>query len=190
MTTSNPTAEHKPDFDDNDDIWGSSSSENDEPYKQQTKNTSNLYSQEDYYGSQSHPTDSPTIQALRRQHSKQGYLAGLSSHKEESLQLGFDEGYPMGAKLGLDIGKILGQLSALSSMNVSLNSGDNDHLKEKIKELLEEVKRECGIKKVLNSKYFDEKLNLKETDTHPVVQKWSKELELILEEVKSIKQKI
>lgn len=163
-----------PDFrDDEDAIWGSSSDENElQEHQQQQSSIS-----DDYYGSQSHPSDPPSLQSLRRLHSKQGYLAGLTSHKEESLQKGFDEGFPMGADLGLKIGQLIGQLHGV----MALNCIDNEEVKSRARELVEGIKRDCGIKKVLNAKYFDEKVDFKD-EVHPVFDKWEKEVKRFMEE--------
>ncbi|KAK6465952.1 hypothetical protein DFJ63DRAFT_35619 [Scheffersomyces coipomensis] len=90
---------------------------------------------------------------IQRNHQKQGYLDGLSSAKEESLQQGFDEGFPNGALLGLTVGKLLAELKIF-----------------KDEDLFNQAKKELNIVKVLDKKYFSEDLNV--TSNHEVIQKW------------------
>lgn len=88
---------------------------------------------------------------IERTHHKQGYLDGLSNAKELSLQDGFDEGFPSGASLGIEVGKILSILLCYD------------------KDLFEQCKKELGINKVLDKKYFDQDLNIQ---THEMIIKW------------------
>ncbi|KAK9369123.1 hypothetical protein V1509DRAFT_621203 [Lipomyces kononenkoae] len=59
---------------------------------------------------------SPDLQRLQRDHSQQGYLDGITKGKPESVQQGFDGGYPFGAELGLQVGRVLGMLQGLKSL--------------------------------------------------------------------------
>ncbi|KAH3675833.1 hypothetical protein WICMUC_002479 [Wickerhamomyces mucosus] len=139
-----------------DDIWESS----DEEFVSRVPD-------EEFYGKKPESKENNDISSLRRIHAKQGYLAGLSSKKEETLQEGFDAGYPEGGELGIAIGEIVGSLHYFVSLPL-----DDDKLEEGRK-LLERVKKELHIKKVLNDLYFDEDLRLKE-GKHPLITKWEK----------------
>jgi len=57
---------------------------------------------------------------MRRQHTTDGYRAGLSAGKEDpaTAQKGFDEGYPPGILLGMRVGFLLGALGELERCGV------------------------------------------------------------------------
>ncbi|CAI5760292.1 unnamed protein product [Candida verbasci] len=88
-----------------------------------------------------------------RHHYKQGYLDGLTSNKENSLQCGFNLAYPIGAELGIKVGKILA--------TVKCNN----------EESFDNAKNQLNIKNILNNKYFDNDLNLL-NDSHELINKW------------------
>lgn len=94
-----------------------------------------------------------------RSHYKQGYVDGISSGKETALQQGFDDSYPQGAKLGIEVGQILAQLIKLKDDDDSTN--------------FNQAKQELNITNVLNTKYFDDELNLKKS-SHELITKWGK----------------
>ncbi|RLV92782.1 Uncharacterized protein YAE1 [Spathaspora sp. JA1] len=96
--------------------------------------------------------DPKPLQDINRAHYKQGYLDGLVYQQEDSLQQGFDQGFPEGAKLGIQVGKILAVL------------------KLKNEQLFEQAKLELNIVKVLDKKYFDDKLNV--ISEIPTISKW------------------
>ncbi|KAG7749266.1 hypothetical protein KL911_005172 [Ogataea haglerorum] len=98
--------------------------------------------------------------SLKRKHAKQGYLDGISKAKEESLQQGFDEGYPIGARMGARIGEILAQLKILL-MQSKISAEDYDS-----------AFHELNIKKVLQTDFFDSKLNMLDEREHPMIRKW------------------
>jgi flagellar biosynthesis/type III secretory pathway protein FliH len=129
---------------------------------------------DEFYGVKPDVPENSDIAALRRIHAKQGYLAGLSSQKEESLQKGFDEGYPVGADLGIQVGKILGCLQILSVHS-------NLEVSNKAKDLLKSAQNELGIKKVLNKRYFDDDMNI---ETHPLIIHWNEETQSLIQLIK------
>lgn len=96
-----------------------------------------------------------------RSHYKQGYVDGVSSAKETSLQQGFDDSYPQGAKLGIEVGQILAHLKKLK------DDDNNDSTN------FNQAKQELNITNVLNTKYFDDELNLKKS-SHELINKWGK----------------
>lgn len=91
----------------------------------------------------------------RRAQINQGYLDGVTSAQELGLQEGFDEGYPEGAKLGIRVGRILAGLYG--------------------SEFFEQAKRELNITKVLDRKYYNEKLDANEPD-HQLVEYWEQKV--------------
>lgn len=107
---------------------------------------------DDVWASDNDEPTNPTAE-LRRTHNKQGYLDGLSHAKEESLQTGFDDGFPKGASLGIMVGQILSTVRS------------HDPL------LFDQCKQELNIAKVLNKKYFDDDLEM-DTSQHLVLMKW------------------
>lgn len=62
------------------------------------------------------PSDLPTV---RRQHTTDGYRAGLDAGKSDPViaQAGFDQGYPLGIGLGMRAGFLLGALAELRRWN-------------------------------------------------------------------------
>lgn len=92
------------------------------------------------------PTQTP---AVKRIHTKQGYVDGVALAQEASLQRGFDDGYGAGAQLGVAVGEILAQRWGTP-----------------------EFERACTdlkITNVLDRRYFDDQLSLLE---HPLVSQW------------------
>ncbi|KAJ8103127.1 hypothetical protein POJ06DRAFT_265984 [Lipomyces tetrasporus] len=69
---------------------------------------------------------SPDLQRLRRDHSQQGYLDGITKGKPASVQKAFDSGYPFGAELGLHVGRVLGMLQGIRSRAVVLKKMEGD----------------------------------------------------------------
>ncbi|KAK9453988.1 hypothetical protein V1511DRAFT_503864 [Dipodascopsis uninucleata] len=72
----------------------------------------------------SNRTLSADILRLKREHSQQGYIDGITAAKPSSVQPAFDEGYPMGSAFGIVVGKILGLFQGLKSYpseNISLD---------------------------------------------------------------------
>lgn len=92
---------------------------------------------------------------IKRMHTKQGYLDGISNAKESSLQEGFDDLYPKGAQLGIAVGGILGALASNSDQ-----------------ELFKQAKEELNISRVLQKEYFNQDLDLKEEKAPEIVSKW------------------
>jgi hypothetical protein len=71
----------------------------------------------------SSPDFGPTLSDLpsvQRQHTTDGYRAGLSAGKEDHTvaQAGFDQGYPVGVILGMRTGFLLGILSELGKLGI------------------------------------------------------------------------
>ena len=94
--------------------------------------------------------------AAKRSHSKQGYVDGVASAQSNSLQQGFDDGYPMGARLGLEAGEILGRLAARGDSRSKL------------------AENELGIANVLATTHFDKDLN---GGNHELLAAWRKRSE-------------
>ncbi|GMG32211.1 unnamed protein product [Ambrosiozyma monospora] len=143
---------------DSDDIWLSSDNEQ--------NNEFNFHPNTDeFYGSAEQNHENTTemslnLIALQRRHAKQGYLDGLSQAKETGLQDGFDEGYPIGGKLGVAVGQLLISLK-MSQISGKLSQEQYDL-----------ALKELNIRNILQKKYFDNSLNIKDYSKHPVISKW------------------
>ncbi|OBA21232.1 hypothetical protein METBIDRAFT_27045, partial [Metschnikowia bicuspidata var. bicuspidata NRRL YB-4993] len=88
---------------------------------------------------------------LQRAHVNQGYLDGITKAQELGLQDGFDKGFPTGASLGIRVGKVLATL----------------HGKSQFKE----AQGALNITQVLDKKYFDNQLDLHNSQ-HLLLQRW------------------
>lgn len=111
---------------------------------------------------ESSPEISLDTKKLRENHSKRGYLDGVTKSKDTNLQEGFDNGFPTGASLGLQVGRLLGTLQAL----VSKYGDENDILLEDFKI----AQSELHIQKVLTKSMFDPDLNLQKE--HMLIKRW------------------
>ncbi|KAI4179266.1 MAG: hypothetical protein L6R41_007940 [Letrouitia leprolyta] len=142
------------------------------------------------------PSDIPR---LRSTHVTNGYREGISFAKDQALQPGFDEAYPLGAIFGLRVGYILGTLKGLygayrsrKSASIELDrvrkegvDSENDE-GEKILELLVQARQEMKIENLFSKEYWsqdgmwaygvqenEEEVTFWEVaDQHPVVRKW------------------
>ncbi|KAL8985824.1 MAG: hypothetical protein Q9177_004326 [Variospora cf. flavescens] len=65
------------------------------------------------------PSEPSDIPRLRSTHATNGYRDGISASKDQALQPGFDEAYPLGAILGLRVGYVLGVLEGLCLKKLS-----------------------------------------------------------------------
>jgi hypothetical protein len=116
---------------------------------------------DDVWGSDSDTPDISQTTKVRRDHYNSGYLDGITQTKEQQLQNGFDEGYPIGAAIGLQVGRILGALQG---------SGLTDLEKAAAKELSPDH--------IFAQEFWDEKANPKWAgDFHPLVFKWIERVE-------------
>lgn len=98
---------------------------------------------------------------LKREHFKNGYRDGITETKEEALQLGFDDGYPVGAVIGQQVGLILGTLQGLG---------------------LRDLEKAAHVELAPENLFSDEYWNVKTEklymgDVHPLVGKWQATLE-------------
>ncbi|KAL8696864.1 MAG: hypothetical protein Q9224_002578 [Gallowayella concinna] len=97
-----------------------------------------------------HPTEPSDIPRLRSTHVTNGYREGIAAAKDEAVQPGFDEAYPLGAILGLRIGYILGILEGLcGALTVKKISkpGANEKAGKERDVMQEEGKRMGGLLK-------------------------------------------
>ncbi|KAL9108725.1 MAG: hypothetical protein Q9227_006521 [Pyrenula ochraceoflavens] len=88
-------------------------------------------------------SDAPLI---RRQQTTAGYRQGISLGKAETMQSGFDEGYPAGIELGLRVGYLRG---ILEGIEVSEKRDSVNKEKTKERRLLEAVLEEVSIGKFI-----------------------------------------
>lgn len=97
-----------------------------------------------------------------RKHRKQGYVDGITAHREDQLQRGFDDAFPRGAKLGIEVGRILAKLKCKQGGKEEEENGQNVEFKRAINGL--------SISKVLDRQYFDDQLE--PMPTHELIEKW------------------
>ncbi|CCH40995.1 hypothetical protein BN7_532 [Wickerhamomyces ciferrii] len=151
------------------DIWADSDEDDYKP----------TIDEDEYYGVKHDGVEDSETAALRRQHAKKGYLDGLSTSKEDSLQEGFDKGYPMGAEIGIFVGKMIGQLQIIKALE-----NIDDDIKKRANVLLVEARNELTIQKVLNRKYFDDDLNLP-NEIHTLLQRWKSQCDDLFDDIKA-----
>lgn len=116
-------------------------------YSKTSSDTSIHESDDDDIWGDGEATQTP---AVKRIHTKQGYVDGLAHAQESSLQAGFDEGYGAGAELGVAVGSILAKTWGTPAYD--------------------EARRELVITNVLSRQWFDNDLCMKE---HALIQKWN-----------------
>lgn len=93
---------------------------------------------------------------LEQSHYNAGYLEGITVSKEQFLQKGFDEEYPVGAKIGLKVGNIVGKLQGLGLIDLEVKA-----------------LRELSLQTLFSEEYFDPvSVEPKYTGEHPLVAKW------------------
>lgn len=146
-----------------------------------------------------HSSEPSDIPRLRRIHVTNGYREGISWSKDQALQPGFDEAYPLGAILGLRVGYLLGMLEGLCSAHRSGKpqaNGDDEKAEERmdgmraegsrIRELWSQAREELRIENLFGKEYWGSsgmwayQVEAKEEDTtfwevadqHPLVRKW------------------
>ncbi|KAI4140618.1 MAG: hypothetical protein LQ341_003763 [Variospora aurantia] len=146
----------------------------------------------------SEPSDIPR---LRSTHATNGYRDGISVSKDQALQPGFDEAYPLGAILGLRVGYVLGVLEGLCGALRSQKpltpsteregGGETEAVRreeaQQSQELLAQAKEELTIEKLFGEEYWgsdgmwaydidrkeEEDVTFWEVaDQHPMVRKW------------------
>ena len=142
------------------------------------------------------PSDIPR---LRNIHVTNGYREGIASSKDQALQPGFDEGYPLGAILGLRVGYILGVLEGLSSAYQSAQSTPNKPSVEeekgveaqgnhgrRVSKVLTQAREQLKVETLFGQEYWggdgmwayevraaEEDVTFWEVaDQHPLVRKW------------------
>ncbi|CAK7275341.1 Essential protein Yae1, N terminal [Sporothrix epigloea] len=97
-----------------------------------------------------HPSD---MNRLRHDHSTAGYREGLSAGKNKTLQVGFDEGYPLGAALGTMVGGLLGLLEALVVARPA-DTRTADGSGEFLSGLLARARQELTARSIYSPMYF------------------------------------
>lgn len=102
------------------------------------------------------------VTRVQRDHSQAGYLAGVTKAKDESLQEGFNAGYPIGGQLGLSIGRILGYLQG--------------------KGLVEEEKqarKELSSTRIFDRQYWTTEAAPTYEGVHPLVREWEDKIDVM-----------
>lgn len=137
---------------------------NDNPPKETPQNPSDVSSDSDsIWGSDDDETSLSQVIRVRREHHTTGYVDGLTAYKDEALQVGFDESFPIGAQIGLQVGQIIGALQGLG-----------------LKELENQALEELSAEKLFCPTYWDKEANKSwEGDTHPLIANWIRKLNII-----------
>lgn len=141
-----PTLKQAEDNDDDNDVWAEDESDNDN-----ATNTSVDRQQQQL-----------AYKDVIRKHRKQGYVDGITAHREDQLQRGFDDAFPRGAKFGIEVGRILAKLKCKQGRKEEEENGQNVEFKRAINDL--------SISKVLDRQYFDEQLE--PMPTHELIENW------------------
>ncbi|CAK7263446.1 Essential protein Yae1, N terminal [Sporothrix epigloea] len=97
-----------------------------------------------------HPSD---MNRLRHDHSTAGYREGLSAGKTKTLQVGFDEGYPLGAALGTMVGGLLGLLEGLV-VAVPGDTGTIEEQSESPSALLARARKDLSARSIYSPAFF------------------------------------
>ncbi|KAI4197666.1 MAG: hypothetical protein LQ346_002948 [Caloplaca aetnensis] len=136
-----------------------------------------------------HPSEPSDVPRLRSIHVTNGYRDGISSSKDQALQPGFDEAYPLGAILGLRVGYILGVLEGLCGSyrleEPALETGRREDEK-RVRELLSQAREELIIEKLFEKEYWgsdgmwaydvhpkdEDPMFWEVADQHPVMRRW------------------
>lgn len=126
----------------------------DQPFSNDELSDSSIWGSDD-------ETISQTVK-IKRDHHTAGYVDGVTAYKDEALQNGFDDGFPMGAMIGLQVGKIVGTLQGLG-----------------LKELEGQALEELSIEKLFCPTYFDKEANPTWQGIHPLVEGWLTKLKVI-----------
>ncbi|PRT55036.1 Uncharacterized protein YAE1 [Wickerhamiella sorbophila] len=92
---------------------------------------------------------------IKRDHTNAGYLDGITRSKEQSLQGGFDEGYPEGAAMGLEVGRIIGYFQGQGLRDIEKKAFD-----------------ELSEASLFNSQYYNADATPNFQGTHPLIKKW------------------
>jgi hypothetical protein len=151
------------------------------------------------------PTQEPSeIPRLRAQHNTSGYRDGIASSKSLHTQEGFDEGYSLGAVVGRKVGYILGVLGGIA---VALRNKDEEHSMERLEK---EAREELTVEEILGKRWWNweaagdedvwrfevgdtstsavtaeihEEISWQQiVDAHPLIKKWSRCAEELVEE--------
>ncbi|ANB14302.1 Yae1p [Sugiyamaella lignohabitans] len=133
-----PTASEGGDIDD---VWASSGDENN-PDPENGPPTNEV------------PSD---LVRLRRDHFNTGYIDGITQTKDEALQTGFDEGYPIGAEIGQQAGQIIGFLQG-----------------QGLRDLERTATLELSAERLFSKEYWTSSTQKTwQGDTHPLIAKWT-----------------
>ncbi|KAL8727934.1 MAG: hypothetical protein Q9181_005516 [Wetmoreana brouardii] len=160
-----------------------------------------------------HPAGPSDIPRLRSTHVTNGYREGIASSKDQALQPGFDEAYPLGAILGLKIGYILGMLEGLygaygsGGSNTEEKDGTggkkravNEEQGKRLRDLLAQAREELNVETLFGKAFwgsdglwaYDVRGAVEKegdvtfwgvADQHPAVRKW---LERVRDEVRKV----
>lgn len=138
------------------------------------------------------PPTSPTtadpsdIPRLRGTHSTAGYRDGISTSKEQKLQPGFDEGYPLGAVFGMRVGYLLGALEGLCLAHSHESEG-----RERLARLVKDARAQLALDQIFGREWWsedgiwkyevqgnEEDVTFRDVvDAHPIMRRWVEKVE-------------
>ncbi|KAL9039094.1 MAG: hypothetical protein Q9214_005017 [Letrouitia sp. 1 TL-2023] len=99
------------------------------------------------------------IPRLRSTHVTAGYREGISASKDQALQPGFDEAYPLGAILGLRVGYILGvleEICAAHSQKARVCKDEVIYTLEagRVQTLVQEAREQLKVERVFGKEFW------------------------------------
>ncbi|KAL8756359.1 MAG: hypothetical protein Q9184_004532 [Pyrenodesmia sp. 2 TL-2023] len=147
-----------------------------------------------------HPSEPSDVPRLRSTHVTNGYRDGISSSKDQALQPGFDEAYPLGAILGLRVGYILGVFEGLCNSYRSVEEAGQTGIQQnrkRLQELLSQARDELRIETLFGKEFWgsdglwayevdpseQDATFWEVADQHPVLRRW---LDKVREEVRKV----
>ncbi|KAK9465832.1 hypothetical protein V1512DRAFT_264838 [Lipomyces arxii] len=137
-------------------------------------------------------SENPDIRRLRRDHSQQGYVDGITQGKPASVQPAFDNGYPLGAEFGLQIGRLLGLLQGIRGKVCGMEElqREAESLEERVRDELLDVQIVFGgeywkvdehtgdiLPRWTELSNTDETSRTELVRTHPLIQQWQKAIQ-------------
>ncbi|KAI4165284.1 MAG: hypothetical protein LQ342_001152 [Letrouitia transgressa] len=99
------------------------------------------------------------IPRLRSTHVTAGYREGISASKDQALQPGFDEAYPLGAILGLRAGYILGvleEICAAHSQKARIFKDEAIYTLEagRVQTLVQEAREQLKVERIFGKEFW------------------------------------
>lgn len=124
-------------------------------------------------------------------HVTSGYRDGISVSKAEHVQHGFDEGFSLGAVIGIKVGFLLGVLEGVVRA-IQSSASITTEVKEDVITKFVTAREELGLQSLFGREWFgedgiwkfevhgkdEEEVMFRDVaDAHPLIEKWSLEVE-------------